>query len=209
MRRCVLQVLAGALFLAGASAGQVFNEQGDAPNMLPGQATGSGPLTAITGTIADGADVDIFTIRIVDPNWYATTTGNSTTIDTRLWLFSLDGMGQTFNDDDPTQPFQSSIGPGHDPPGGEWVTVPGVYGLAIGTFQIEPRDASDQALWNSTPFTAERAPDGPGAANPLDHWGFSGFDVGGYQIDLFGVEAVPEPGTLALVGLALLAARRR
>ena len=209
LRKVVAWMMQGILGVAGVSAGPIFSEQGDAPDTLPGQATGSGPLTAITGTIDSATDVDIFTIRIVDPNWYATTTGNSTTIDTRLWLFSLDGMGQTFNDDDPTQPFQSSIGPGHDPPGGEWVAVGQVYGLAIGAYQIEPRDAADQALWNATPFTAERAPDGPGAANPLDHWGFSGFDTGAYQIDLFGIEAVPEPSTLALLSLALLAVRRR
>lgn len=209
MRRLLLAFTV-SLSLAGLAAAQTWSESGDAPDFLPGQATGTGPLTQISGTLSSGSDVDIFTIEIVDPiAWFATTVGNGTTIDTRLWLFSLDGTGQTFNDDDGFD-FQSSIGPGHSPLGGEWVT-PGVYGLAIGAFQIEPRNAADQAIWNSTPFTAERAPDGPGAPGPLHHWGFSGFDTGFYRIDLSGIRAVPEPASAALLGLvaALLLNRRR
>jgi hypothetical protein len=130
---------------------------------------GEGELTTLTGSMVAN-DVDIFKINICDlANFTATTFGNGNTADTRLFLFSPDGMGVTYNDDVPDgfpgdASLQSRISNVN-------VTTAGEYYLAITRYQIMASDASAANIWvTAAPFNLEPAPNGAGAANPLAQW---------------------------------------
>jgi hypothetical protein len=197
----MLAVVAGLAFAATAQA-QVWTEVGDAMDLTPGQITvGSGPLTQIDGGLTAN-DVDLFCIFITDPANFSATTIGGATFDTQLWLFRPNGLGVTANDD-AGGGVQSRIT-------GQFVTSPGVYALGISRFNRDAVDAGGQLIWNSTPFGTERAPDGPGAANPLAGW--LGATAGPVPYSIFITGAtfwVPAPGSVALLGLAGLAASRR
>ncbi len=152
----------GVLFAAPAMAQWV--EQGDAPDLPPGQEPlGGGPLTTIQGTLTAN-DVDMYKIRIADPaNFYAETCNNAA-YDTQIWLFRQDGLGVGMNDD--ACSLQSRIGA---------TTVacpnfqgPGCYLVAVSRYNRDPVDGAGALLWLSG--TAEHCADGPGAANPVAGW---------------------------------------
>jgi hypothetical protein len=159
-----------ALLFCPATMAQTWLEVGEAGN-LPATAQvpdGSGTLAQIDGAINDpsepngaGNDRDMYLIQIDDPATFTASTVGGTTLDTQLFLFSANGLGVTFNDDT-AMSTQSTIT-------GAFVTAPGVYYLAISRFD---RDATGlgQEIWADTPFTAERQPDGAGAANAIDDW---------------------------------------
>src|SRR5262249_19130863 len=63
----------------------------------------------------------------------------------------------------------------------------GDYYLAISSYDKDPLDASGNAIWADTPFNVVRAPDGPGAADPIASWDAGGFNTGAYTIALTGV----------------------
>ena len=72
-------------------------DAGDLP-LSAQQRIGSGPLTAIEGTISNSADQDMFLIFIQDPSAFAASTNNPGTNllvdnDTQLFLFDFDGFG--------------------------------------------------------------------------------------------------------------------
>ena len=193
--------VSAVLACSGMAYGQIWNEVPDAGE-LPGTAQtpiGSGPLTTIFGNRS--GDADMYLIHIPNPaaGFYARTWPNSSG-DTQLWLFDLAGNGVTFNDDDVG--LLSRIT-------GQFLSGPGDYYLAISSYNYDALNAGGQLIWNNTPFGTERPPDGPGAPGPVAGWsGASG--SGAYQIDLRGVEFIPAPGAMALLGLGgLLAMRRR
>ncbi len=181
MRLLVVLTLAAAVSLAATPAlAQVWNEVGDAGD-LPATAqvpTGTGALTAINGTIQPN-DADMYCIYISDVDGFSATTCGGTTGDSQLWLFDADGMGITFNDDDPGGcGLQSTIT-------GIYVPGPGQYYLAGSAYTWDAYSAAGE-IWMDTPFGAERAPDGPGAASPITHWGDTGYYEGPYTIFLTG-----------------------
>ncbi len=160
-----------------------FFETGDAGDLPAGAQSVTGTsLTQIRGNIAASADVDMYRIRICEPaNFEALTDIPQNAGDTQLFLFNLDGTGIVFNDDNPTgtnllsrlsNAFTSSLAAGD-------------YLLAIARYNTDPSDSSAQLLWLNTPFDVERAPDGPGAANPVASWA-GGSVAGSYQINLTG-----------------------
>ncbi len=169
-----------ALFLR-----QVWAEQGDAGD-LAGTAqgvTGSGPLHQITGVITVN-DVDMYRIKICDEANFTASTVGGAAWDTQLWLFNLDGTGRAMNDDHVGgTTLQSALS-------STFVTANGEYYLAISAYD---RDATSGGaeMWMDLPFRSERAPDGPGATNPVDGWGGTAAVGGAYAIYLTGCEFIP------------------
>ena len=191
-------------------------DAGDLPSNAQ-EVAGSGPLTAIEGTIEDSADQDMFLIFIADPAAFAASTNNLGTNlpvdnDTQLFLFDFDGFGVLANDDDPLDPltFLSAV------PAGSLIGDPDLYYLAVSIFDNDPfspsglifpnDDASDGIVVGAT---------GPGGASAITGWVFDPFppDSGPYRIELSGATFVPEPTSsactlVALGSLALGAALR-
>jgi hypothetical protein len=157
-----------------------YTETGDAGD-LPTTAqvcAGSGPVSRIVGGLSTG-DVDMYAINICDVTAFSATTVGGSYVDTQLFLFDALGRGVTHNDEDPSGLYSQSTITGAFVPG------PGVYYLAISEYDRDPVDSQERLLWLNEPFDTERAPDGAGAANPVDHW--VGADNGGsYRIFLSG-----------------------
>jgi len=206
--RKVLLAGAAVLALSSMAYGDVWDEVGDAGDLInTAQITiGNGSLDAING-IHEASDVDMYCIRILDPGRFIATTTGGTSWDTQLFLFDANGLGVSHNDDDPNGGvLQSRIT-------GQFVTAPGLYYLAISKYNRDPVDVAGALIWANTPFNVERAPDGPGAGNPLAAWVNNNSASGAYTIFLEGAGfcEVPAPGALALLGLGglTLAGRRR
>lgn len=200
----VLGLLALALLVASPALAQVWNEVGDAPELVPGQATvGVGPLTAISGSLTP-SNADLFCIRIDNPGAFMATTVGGTSIDTQLFLFDANGLGISHNDDDPTTGvLQSTVT-------GIFVPSPGLYLLGVSAYNYDPVNASSALIWANTPYNVERAPDGPGAPGPLAAWTGTHSATDVYRVSLTGASfCIPEPGSLALIALAGLALIRR
>ncbi len=168
----------------GPAATDRYAETGDAGSLTSSAqdvAGGTGPVTIIRGDLNN--DEDMFKINICDPANFSATTMFGSNVDTRLYLFNLDGTGIVGNDDvddGVNYYYQSYI---------ETATplAAGEYYLAITMYNHTPVDASSQALWLATPYETIRTPDGPGAANPLAGWTATVNEVGPYSIYLTGV----------------------
>ncbi len=158
-----------------------WNEAGDAGD-LPATAQVPGIPTAllpsIIGTLSAGSDVDMYLIQITDPATFSATTVGGATFDTQLWLFHPDGRGVSFNDD--STGLQSTVS-------GAFVGYAGLYYLAVSAYDRDA-GASGAAMWNDTPFGAERRPDGPRRGEAVDSWGGAGGGSGAYTITLAGCE---------------------
>ena len=139
-----------------------YAENADAGE-LPGTARtvlGSGSLTQITGTLSLN-NADMYRISICDfANFSASTVGGAS-FNTQLFLFDANGMPVEF-DDDTLANTQSTIT-------NQFVTANGDYYLAISAADRDPV-SSTGAIWLDTPFTTQRGPDGPGAANAISGW---------------------------------------
>jgi len=158
-----------------------YIEQDDAAD-LPATAqdvVGSGSLGSIEGFLETNG-TDMFRFEICDPAAFSASTVGTTAWDTQLFIFNSSGHGVVFNDDDPADTsFQSLIGPALIP-------AAGTYYLAISRYDRDPLDAGGQQIWVDGPFAQERAPDGPGAANPIVSWSNEGRSAGDYIIVLSG-----------------------
>jgi len=160
-----------------------FVEEGDAGD-LPGTAmvaSGTGELGRIRGSLTS-SDVDMFKITVCDGANAGATTVGGTTMDTQLFLFDSTGMGVAFNDDTPAGlpgagSLQSTL---------VGALTPGDYYLAVTLYDRDAQDAAAQPLWLDTPFNTVRAPDGAGAASPVDSWTGTFTGSGAYTVNLTG-----------------------
>lgn len=176
---------------AGCAPATAYLEGPDAGE-TPGTAavaSGSGSLSVIHGTFNRFSDADLYRIRICDP---ANFSGHLTFGGLgEVFLFKTDGTGiaDRYGFNGPatiTNQFTSSL------PSGDYL-----FGVAV--FFNSPLDNQSLPIWQTNPGhfdNIERAPDGPGAANPLDHWDQGGGQDGAYTITLTGacfVPAAPPP----------------
>lgn len=141
---------------------------------------GTGALPVIVGHLAADGDVDMYRIRICDRQAFRASTVDGTAMDTMMALFTLDGHGVTFSDDDPSVGLASTIT-------NQFVTSDGEYYLALSTYNHRALGASGGDIWLEEDFEAERQPDGPAAAEPIASWAGETFDEGDYLITLAGV----------------------
>jgi hypothetical protein len=149
------------------------------------------PVAQIRGTMGAASDADMYQIHICDPANFSATTEGGTTIDTQLWLFSLDGHGIVMDDDSfggttlqsrLTNQFTAAL------PAGDYL-------LAITGFNQDANDDGNQLLFvntianctGGTVYRCEHGPDGPGGANAISHWDTGSANTGAYTIYLTGV----------------------
>ncbi|HRF60187.1 MAG TPA: PEP-CTERM sorting domain-containing protein [Fimbriimonadaceae bacterium] len=198
-------LLSLSLSAASAFAGD-WNEIPDAPDLVPGQITvGAGSLDRINGAIGNSTDADLYCIYVHDfTQFRATTVGQPGSLsDTQLFLFNANGLGVTFNDD--------SGGGARSTLTSTFLTYNGIYFIGVSGWDRDATSVGGE-IWADTPFTTERAPDGPGAASPLSGWAGTG-GTGTYSVLLNGASfhVVPEPGTMIALagGLGALLMRRR
>jgi hypothetical protein len=159
-------------------------DAGDLPSTAQTVTGGTGNVPAIFGSASPDGDVDMFRITICDTAGFSASTVAGTTWDTTMFLFAANGNGLSMNDDEEfgtslrsalTNRFTSSL------PAGD-------YYVAVARYDRKPSDVAGADLWLDQPFDIERAPDGPGAANPVAQWtGTPISTAGAYRIDLTGV----------------------
>ncbi|MEZ5962983.1 MAG: hypothetical protein R3F56_03960 [Planctomycetota bacterium] len=199
------------LALGSTALAQTWTESGDA-GKLPGTAQvvalGSGALTQIDGNIDNSSetggaqdDKDMYMIYITDTATFSATTTGGTTLDTQLFLFSLDGKGVSHNDDDPTTTgLQSRVT-------GVFVPAPGCYLLAVSTYNRDPQSGGG-LIWANSPFNVERQPDGPNAGGAVDSWtSQTTGSTGAYSIFLTGAAYVPQNGVEIYPGVTSFTSR--
>ncbi len=183
-----LLVAVCVLALASPVLAADWNEVDDAPELPPGQTTvGDGSLDNIFGSLT-ADEADMYCVDVADPAAFRATTCNVTTYDTQLFLFDMAGYGVSFNDDDPGGcGLQSTVT-------GAFMDGAGQYLLAISSYNYDPESASGY-IWENSPYGVERAPDGPGALDPVIAWFGSGYNTGAYQIALVGAGFCEGGGT--------------
>lgn len=197
-------VLLGALLgLAGTASATAFVESGDAGQSLAAAQViyGSGAVTSIAGTFASGNDADLYKIRIDTPGLFHVS-AVGTPSDGLLFLFDANGKGVVYRDDKTHQ------GANYGDLTNQFVLASGYYYLGISLYDNLPLSSGGLIFPESTATGnsgLEFQATGPGGAFALANWNNAGPGIatGNYTITLQGVQAVPEPSSIALMAIAL------
>ena len=195
-------VLAIAALVAAAGTvanGQIFNEIGDATDVLPGQSVTNGTLQIVG--FNGGGDNDVFAF-----NWSGgdlVIDARDAGFDTQLHLFDYSGNGIGENDDSVNYGLNSEIA---------LTLAAGNYLIGITSFNNDALDGAALPIFGFTnTFSANNGNfiQGPEGNGTLAAWdGLS--DGGDYNIYFSSaVNAIPAPGAMALLGLGGIAAIRR
>ncbi|MET0106126.1 MAG: DVUA0089 family protein [Sedimenticola sp.] len=174
--------------LAGTAQATTVAEIGDAGDLMgSAQVLGAG-TTAITGSGGSG-DIDLYSFGWSGGSFTAST---SASIDPQLFLFNSSGYG-ILADDDSAGGLNSLI---------SLTLAAGNYFLAINGYNNEATSISGNIFNNGCCGT--ELPTGPGAGDPLSGW-TGGGSAGTYTISFRSATSavVPEPASLALMGLGL------
>jgi len=169
-----------------ASFAQTWSEVGDAGDYpATAQTTaGAGALTTITGSLFADSDVDVYCIRITDEAAFKARLQCVAWLGPSPFLFDASGVGVATTDE---------CSAGDKLISSTFVTTNGVYYLAIAPMPIIAYSGVD-AIWLPV-LSSERAPDGPGAANPVNAWGGAPMvqPVNPYTVYLTGAEFCDAP----------------
>jgi hypothetical protein len=187
----LLSAFVSAFLVSPVSALTVWTEVGDAGELpMTAQLTGGEELLTIFGSISNFQDSDLYCIHITDPTDFSVETffsGDSEVQDTQLTLFDENGKGLAASDDMSDTDLFSRITSADTPVG------PGIYLLGISAFDRDPMSPGGY-IFPNTKFVGVQGPTGPGGAGLLTRWSNTGFETGGYQIELRGVAGcVSEP----------------
>ncbi len=203
-----------------ALSGPEWPEVGDAGS-LPGTAQtviGVGPLSKISGQLEGVPPLpdrglmadfqDMYRIRINNPAAFFASTdlflGGSSTFDSNLFLFTLDGRGLLANLGIGLSATITSLS--NDGSNAELV-APGDYYLAI-TGGLNVPVAGPEQIFSFLLPNEISGPDGPGGAFPITDWTGPG-QVGFYEIALQGAVFIPAPASLSLLVLGACTCKRR
>lgn len=214
-----------AAFASGAAAAvaQIHTEGPDAGNLAAtAQAVAAG-TTTIDGALGFLGDQDLYRVFITDFSAFSVTVsgqdvGTADVSDTQLFLFRLDGSGIAHNDDISTSNTWS-----HFPVGNALYMnlTPGEYIVGISSWDDDPYfGVSDtEFIFPGPGYDGEGngevvGPRAEAVGMPVLLWDGvnSAQETGTYRLNLTGVDVVPEPATLAALGIgaaALLRKRRK
>jgi hypothetical protein len=203
MKRGMLRVQAalcfafGLLFCHFAIAG-TWTESPDAGDLLltAQNTVGNGGLTTITGTLPIDSDIDLFKIQITDqPNFFAGIQPLAAIADPDIWLFNSSGIGIAHN---------AGVQGGSCSVNGSLVPSNGTYYLGVSSNGALAQSAGGN-IWDANNTSSQYAPNGAGAAQPLNGWGGTPMnDLMNYSITLNGADfatPAPEPSSAALLML--------
>lgn len=172
-----------------------ISESGDAGQTLGGAQTLGAGIDVINGAMGSSSDRgDIYFFNHLGGAFGATTVGTGGSLsDTQLFLFNSLGFGILGNDDSGGLRAAISI----------VSLAAGNYYLAISDFDQDPIDAGGNEIFTDN-FGGPQTP--IAGRGPLAAFNGGGSNTGTYSIQLrtaTGAITVPEPGSLALLGLGL------